>query len=133
MLDDLSITRANYENQNGNFDSIEDDPEILEMLKINSNQENEAFAKSLYSLGCSYQNIGKYKDAIKLYENAIEIYLLIYGDKEHPFIDSVYESIKECDVDNTYVADLKTNSNNPVNAKFLNYKDKNQSKACLIS
>ena len=60
LLDDLSITRDNYENQNGNFDSIEDDPEVLEMLRINSKQENELFANTLYNITSSYQAIGKY-------------------------------------------------------------------------
>jgi signal recognition particle GTPase len=133
LLDELSITRENYESQNGNFDSIEDDPEILEMLRINSKQENELFANTLYNIASSYQAIGKYKDAIKLYEISIEIYLLIYGEKENIFIDLVYECIKECDIEGSYMKDVRENSNNPLNSKFMSYKEKNHSKACLIS
>ena len=94
---------------------------------------NELFANTLYNIASSYQAIGKYKDAIKLYEISIEIYLLIYGEKDNIFVDLVYECIKECDIDGSHMKDVRENSTNPLNSKFLSYKEKNQSKACIIS
>eukprot|EP00959_Pyramimonas_sp_CCMP1952_P288873 6041484-Pyramimonas_sp.AAC.1 len=58
----------------------------LELAKNAHGEEHPDVALALYDLACLYQDMGKYDDALPLFERSLAIYEKVHHGEEHPAV-----------------------------------------------